>query len=224
MWTATRGSSQDAQLCVLSSALPRVQLLNLCMVRAASQLCSPRLSACPAACWVIQTLVPLHLLQGCVAFANPHFCSCQSSGQSVLLSIHHISCACSFCTLIAPVHASLHLLPPPPPLPHAMLEGCTYGFSTLETHEKGGQVTPSSNFAHSACSFYDFDAPIYTMSRFLPPSKVADAEISDSILGDGTVIRAGCNIKHSVIGLRTLINENCTVEDALVSHAVETCC
>ena len=58
------------------------------------------------------------------------------------------------------------------------------------------------------------------MSRFLPPSKVADAEISDSILGDGTVIRAGCNIKHSVIGLRTLINENCTVEDALVSHAV----
>eukprot|EP00891_Asterochloris_glomerata_P007450 jgi/Astpho2/7450/Aster-02029 len=65
-------------------------------------------------------------------------------------------------------------------------------------------------------SFYDFDAPIYTMSRFLPPSKVADAEISDSILGDGTVIRAGCNIKHSVIGLRTLINENCTVEDALV--------
>ena len=72
-----------------------------------------------------------------------------------------------------------------------------------------------------ACSFYDFDAPIYTMSRFLPPSKVADAEISDSILGDGTVIRAGCNIKHSVIGLRTLINENCTVEDALVSHAFE---
>ena len=74
------------------------------------------------------------------------------------------------------------------------------------------------------CSFYDFDAPIYTMSRFLPPSKVADAEISDSILGDGTVIRAGCNIKHSVIGLRTLINENCTVEDALVRHAIKTCC
>lgn len=26
-------------------------------------------------------------------------------------------------------------------------------------------------------SFYDKDAPIYTMSRFLPPSKVVDAEV-----------------------------------------------
>ena len=66
------------------------------------------------------------------------------------------------------------------------------------------------------CSFYDYDAPIYTMSRFLPPSKVADADISNSILGDGTVIRAGCKIHHSVVGLRSLIQENCTVEDTLL--------
>ena len=30
----------------------------------------------------------------------------------------------------------------------------------------------------AACSFYDRDAPIYTMSRFLPPSKVQDSEVS----------------------------------------------
>ncbi|DBA66505.1 TPA: hypothetical protein ACH3X2_002475 [Trebouxia sp. C0005] len=65
-------------------------------------------------------------------------------------------------------------------------------------------------------SFYDYDAPIYTMSRFLPPSKVADATISNSILGDGTVIRAGSKISHSVVGLRSLIQENCTVEDTLL--------
>lgn len=68
----------------------------------------------------------------------------------------------------------------------------------------------------TVCSFYDYDAPIYTMSRFLPPSKVADADISNSILGDGTVIRAGCKIRHSVVGLRSLIQENCTVEDTLL--------
>lgn len=68
----------------------------------------------------------------------------------------------------------------------------------------------------TVCSFYDYDAPIYTMSRFLPPSKVADADISNSILGDGTVIRAGCKIHHSVVGLRSLIQENCTVEDTLL--------
>ena len=67
-----------------------------------------------------------------------------------------------------------------------------------------------------ACSFYDRDAPIYTMSRFLPPCKVQDAEVRKSILGDGSVIRAGCRINHSVIGLRTLISEGCTVDDALI--------
>ncbi|CAL5227653.1 g10659 [Coccomyxa viridis] len=68
-------------------------------------------------------------------------------------------------------------------------------------------------------SFYDRDAPIYTMSRFLPPSKVQGSEINRSILGDGCVVRAGSRIDHSVIGLRTLINENCIVEDALIMGA-----
>ncbi|KAK9818435.1 hypothetical protein WJX72_012537 [[Myrmecia] bisecta] len=77
-------------------------------------------------------------------------------------------------------------------------------------------------------SFYDRDAPIYTMSRFLPPSKVLDAEVESSILGDGCVIRAGCKITHSVIGLRSLINNGCTVEDTLMMgsdyyESVEEC-
>lgn len=57
------------------------------------------------------------------------------------------------------------------------------------------------------------------MSRFLPPSKVQDSEVNNSILGDGCVIRAGSKINHSVIGLRALINENCTVDDALIMGA-----
>lgn len=66
------------------------------------------------------------------------------------------------------------------------------------------------------CSFYDYDAPIYTMSRFLPPSKVTQADVYNSILGDGTVIRGGTRINHSVIGLRSLIQENCIIEDTLM--------
>ena len=54
------------------------------------------------------------------------------------------------------------------------------------------------------------------MSRFLPPSKVLDAEVNDSILGDGCVVRAGCTINHSVIGLRSLIGTGTTIEDALI--------
>ena len=55
-------------------------------------------------------------------------------------------------------------------------------------------------------SFYYRDAPIYTMSRFLPPSKVGSgSSIERSILGDGCVVRDGCTIAHSVVGLRSLI-------------------
>lgn len=58
------------------------------------------------------------------------------------------------------------------------------------------------------------------MSRFLPPSKVLDADVSNSILGDGCVVRAGTTIRHSVIGLRSLIGENCHIEDALIMGCV----
>ena len=70
-----------------------------------------------------------------------------------------------------------------------------------------------------ACSFYDKDAPIYTMSRFLPPSKITNSSISRSIVGDGSTVRSGCIVEHSVVGLRSLINEGCTIRDSLIMGA-----
>ncbi|CAG9463529.1 unnamed protein product [Pedinophyceae sp. YPF-701] len=70
-----------------------------------------------------------------------------------------------------------------------------------------------------AFSFYDRMAPIYTMSRFLPPSKITGAAVENSIIGDGCVIRAGSTVRHSVIGLRTAIGENTLIEDALIMGA-----
>mmetsp|Transcript_13575 Transcript_13575/g.26007 ORF Transcript_13575/g.26007 Transcript_13575/m.26007 type:complete len:526 (-) Transcript_13575:274-1851(-) len=65
-------------------------------------------------------------------------------------------------------------------------------------------------------SFYDHEFPIYTMSRFLPPSKMVDCEVKDSVIGDGCVIRHGSRVSNSVIGLRSLIGSNCVIEDALI--------
>eukprot|EP01025_Chloroclados_australasicus_P040827 TRINITY_DN428_c0_g3_i1.p1 TRINITY_DN428_c0_g3~~TRINITY_DN428_c0_g3_i1.p1 ORF type:complete len:244 (-),score=31.65 TRINITY_DN428_c0_g3_i1:341-1072(-) len=65
-------------------------------------------------------------------------------------------------------------------------------------------------------SFYDKQAPIYTMSRFLPPSKFNDCEIEQSMIGDGCMIRPGCKIKHSIIGLRTKVYSNTVIEDSLL--------
>ncbi|KAG2448228.1 hypothetical protein HYH02_006813 [Chlamydomonas schloesseri] len=65
-------------------------------------------------------------------------------------------------------------------------------------------------------SFYDKDAPIYTMSRFLPPSKVLDCDVSMSIIGDGCVIKAGSKISNSIIGIRSLIGSDCIIDSAMM--------
>ena len=68
-------------------------------------------------------------------------------------------------------------------------------------------------------TFYDRDAPIYTQSRFLPPSKILEAEVSDSIIGDGCLIRRGARIQHSLVGLRSCVGEGALVQDAMVMGA-----
>lgn len=67
-------------------------------------------------------------------------------------------------------------------------------------------------------SFYDRSAPIYTQSRFLPPSKMLDADVTDSVIGEGCVIK-NCQIRHSVVGLRSWISEGAIIEDALLMGA-----
>ncbi len=71
---------------------------------------------------------------------------------------------------------------------------------------------------HPPFSFYDEHAPIYTRSRYLPPSKLLDCHITESIIGDGSILK-NCRIHHSVLGVRTRIESGCTIEDALIMGA-----
>ena len=67
-------------------------------------------------------------------------------------------------------------------------------------------------------TFYDAKSPIYTQSRFLPPSKLVDVTIDSSIIGDGCSIRKS-TISGSVIGLRSIINADCKIEASLLMGA-----
>ena len=67
-------------------------------------------------------------------------------------------------------------------------------------------------------SFYDEEAPIYTRARYLPPSKVLDSRITESIVGDGCMLKQ-CTIHRTVIGLRQRIGANCEIENALLMGA-----
>jgi glucose-1-phosphate adenylyltransferase len=67
-------------------------------------------------------------------------------------------------------------------------------------------------------SFYDEKAPIYTRARYLPPSKVLDANVTESIISEGCIIK-DCRISNSILGVRSRIESNCIIEDTLVMGA-----
>ncbi|MEL6261631.1 MAG: glucose-1-phosphate adenylyltransferase, partial [Cyanobacteria bacterium J06626_6] len=72
--------------------------------------------------------------------------------------------------------------------------------------------------ADPAFSFYSEDAPIYTRSRYLPPSKILDCQITESIVSEGCILKQ-CRIHNSVIGLRQRVGANCEIDSALLIGA-----
>jgi glucose-1-phosphate adenylyltransferase len=64
-------------------------------------------------------------------------------------------------------------------------------------------------------SFYDEKAPIYTRSRYLPPTKLLDCNVMESMLGEGCILRE-CTVKRSVIGIRSRIETGCVIDNALL--------
>jgi glucose-1-phosphate adenylyltransferase len=67
-------------------------------------------------------------------------------------------------------------------------------------------------------SFYDEQAPIYTRSRYLPPSKLLDCQVTQSIVGEGCILKS-CQIRHSVLGIRSQVEAGCVIEDSLIMGA-----
>lgn len=67
-------------------------------------------------------------------------------------------------------------------------------------------------------SFYDKAAPIYTRARYLPPTKLLNCQVTESIIGEGCIIK-DCQIHHSVLGIRSRIESGCTIEDTLIMGA-----
>ena len=64
-------------------------------------------------------------------------------------------------------------------------------------------------------SFYDEKAPIYTRSRYLPPSKLLDCQITESMISEGCILKE-CRIDHSVLGVRSRVERGCLIQDTLL--------
>src|SRR2546427_3730994 len=67
-------------------------------------------------------------------------------------------------------------------------------------------------------NLFDAEAPMFTRARYLPPSKIDNCEIRDSIVSDGCIIN-GAKINRSLIGLRSRVGEGTHVDAAYMMGA-----
>ena len=67
-------------------------------------------------------------------------------------------------------------------------------------------------------NFFDTAAPIYTRSRYLPPSKMHDCDIDNSMVSEGCILN-GVHVRNSIIGLRSRIDNGADIEDSIIMGA-----
>jgi len=67
-------------------------------------------------------------------------------------------------------------------------------------------------------NLFDAEAPVYTRARYLPPSKVEESEINDSIISDGCII-TGAKIANCVVGLRSRISKDVQLDSSYIMGA-----
>lgn len=67
-------------------------------------------------------------------------------------------------------------------------------------------------------NLFDAEAPVFTRARYLPPSKIEETEINDSIISDGCII-IGAKITNSVVGLRSRISKGVHLEASFMMGA-----
>jgi glucose-1-phosphate adenylyltransferase len=67
-------------------------------------------------------------------------------------------------------------------------------------------------------NLFDAEAPVFTRARYLPPSKIEETEINDSIVSDGCIIN-GAKVLNSVVGVRSRISKGVHIESAYIMGA-----
>jgi glucose-1-phosphate adenylyltransferase len=67
-------------------------------------------------------------------------------------------------------------------------------------------------------NFFDTEAPIYTRSRYLPPSKIHDCDIDNSMISEGCILN-GMYARNSIIGLRSRVDKGVRIEDSILMGA-----
>ena len=64
-------------------------------------------------------------------------------------------------------------------------------------------------------NFFNTASPIYTRSRHLPPSKLHDCDIDNSMVSEGCILN-GVHARNSIIGLRSRLDSGVKIENTII--------
>ena len=64
-------------------------------------------------------------------------------------------------------------------------------------------------------NFFDTESPIYTRTRYLPPSKLHGCDIDNSMVSEGCIMN-GVYARNSIIGLRSRLDVGVRIEDSII--------
>lgn len=64
-------------------------------------------------------------------------------------------------------------------------------------------------------NFFDTAAPIYTRSRYLPPSKLHKCDIDNSMVSEGCILN-GVYARRAIIGLRSRVDNGARIENSIL--------
>lgn len=110
-----------------------------------------------------------------------------------------------FPTLIDKKHVQVHLF-----------DGYWEDIGTIRAFYDSNMALASSS---PPFNLAETEAPLFSRSRFLPPSRMDGVNISESIVADGCHIGRGAVIENSVIGLRCIIGENAVIRNSILMGA-----
>jgi len=110
-----------------------------------------------------------------------------------------------FPTLIDNKHVQVHLF-----------DGYWEDIGTIRAFYDSNMALASSS---PPFNLAETEAPLFSRSRFLPPSRMDGVSISESIVADGCHIGRGAVIENSVIGLRCIIGENAVIRNSILMGA-----
>jgi glucose-1-phosphate adenylyltransferase len=66
--------------------------------------------------------------------------------------------------------------------------------------------------------FHNPEGPIYTSPRFLPPAKIVESQLKNTIVSHGAMLKRS-TVNRSIIGLRSRISEGAVIENSMIMGA-----